>query len=381
MYENNFLLKFMDITMRGVKNYIFFIFLFSCIFVSANAQEKLSKVSWINWVDYTGNNTLENFKKLYNIKTLYSVVDSNEVLEAKLLSGQNGVDLVTPSQNFFIMMCEIGVFLKLDKTKIPNIKYVDQRISEKIDASMQANSLDYGIPYLWGTTGIGYNKQLVEQALGKSAPTDSWSLVFELDNIKKLAKYGVAFIDDPSEVINSLLAYMGIRDPKLADYEAAFNKLEAIRPYIAYFNSTRLVNELANGDICLAVGWSGDIQVSKIRSANSGNIVYSIPKEGAVMWVDILAIPKNAKNKDEAYCLINYLLDPKVMADISNETRFAHANTESSKYISKGFIQNHDVFISDDTLKRLFVVKIPDKKIRRLINRRWSRLKANNNYK
>jgi putrescine transport system substrate-binding protein len=376
--------------MYKIKNYIFFIILFSFSAVvkvqecSANVKystnsDDTSKISWINWVDFTGKNTLVNFEKQYNIKTLYSVVDSNEVLEAKLLSGQSGADLVTPSQNFFIMLCKIGMFLKLDPSKLSNIKYVDQRIVEKINASMHGNSLDYGIPYLWGTTGIGYNKQLIEQALGAEAPTNSWALVFELANIKKLAKYGVAFIDDPNEIIGSLLAYMGVTNPKLADYEVAFDKLETIRPYITYFNSTRLVNELANGDICLAIGWSGDIQISKIRSANSSNILYSIPREGALMWVDMLAIPKKSKNQDKAYCLINYLLDPKVMADISSETKFAHANNSSLKYLNKEFANNEDIFISDDTLKRLFVANIPDKTIIRLINRRWVRLKAKNN--
>ena len=262
---------------------------------------------------------MKDFEKKTGIKAYYDVYDSNEVLQGKLLSGKSGFDLVSPSHDFYKTQIRAGAFTKLDKSQLPNMKNLDPRLMKKISDSIDPGN-QYGIPYLWGTTGIGYNKKAVEKILGENAPTDSWALVFEPENMKKLQQCGVAFLDAPTEVLPSVMAYLGIPEDSLEikDYQQAVQKIKQVSPYVTYFHSSKSLADLANGDICVAIGWSGDMLMAQRRSKEANNgieIQYSIPKEGAAMWFDMLAIPADAPNKKAAHLMLNYLMEPKVIAD------------------------------------------------------------------
>ncbi|MGI9275448.1 MAG: extracellular solute-binding protein, partial [Endozoicomonas sp.] len=225
-----------------------------------------------NWTEYIGEDTIKNFREKTNTRVVYDVYDSNEVLEAKLLSGRSGFDLVSPSHDFYKTQVTAGVYAPLDKSKLPNLKNLDPQIMSVISESFDKDN-KFGIPYLWGTTGIGYNKAAVEKALGKDAPVDSWSLVFEPENMKKLQSCGVAFLDAPSEVLPSVMAYIGRPGDSVAlrDYQAAVEKIREVTPYVTYFHSSRSISDLANGDICVAIGWSGDMLMARDRAIDAKN--------------------------------------------------------------------------------------------------------------
>ncbi|MGB0361050.1 MAG: extracellular solute-binding protein, partial [Endozoicomonas sp.] len=300
-----------------------------------------------NWSDYIAEDTITNFEAETGINVRYDVFDSNEVLEAKLLSGKTGYDIVVPSASFMAKQIQAGVFKELDKSKLPEWKHLDADIMSIVSSFDQGNKHAY--PYLWGTTGIGYNPEQIKKYLGKEAPVDSWSLLFDEENIRKLSQCGVAFLNAPTEVIPAALNYLGL-DPNSTDqkdYSKAEELLMKIRPYVTYFHSSRFISDLANGDICVAIGWSGDVLQASDRAAEADNdvvIEYSIPKEGAAMWFDMLAIPKDAENIDEAYAFLNYLLKPKVMAEISNYVAYASANKASVALIDD---EIHPVIIAD----------------------------------
>ncbi|PJE80529.1 Putrescine-binding periplasmic protein SpuD [invertebrate metagenome] len=334
-----------------------------------------------NWIDYISPKTLENFQKATGIHTVYDVYDSNEVLEGKLLSGRSGFDLVSPSHDFYKTQVRAGVYMKLDKTRLPNLKNLDPGLMKRISDAFDKDNA-YGIPYLWGTTGIGYNRKAVEKVLGKEAPTDSWSLVFEPENMKKLQQCGVAFIDAPSEVLPSVMAYMGMPGDSLAmkDYREAVEKIKTVVPYIAYFNSSRMISDLANGDICVAVGWSGDMLMARDRAREANNeveISYSVPKEGSAMWIDMLAIPADARHKEAAHKMLNYLMEPDVMADITNHVTYANAVPEATAKVDKKIASDPAIYPDDNVMKRLFIFKELPRRLKSYITREWTRLKTN----
>ncbi len=278
--------------------------------VSLAVQAEEEKVLNIyNWSDYIADDTIANFTKETGIKVVYDVFDSNEVLEAKLLAGNIGFDLVVPSLAFLARQIQAGVFQPLDMTKLPNYKELDPELMAIVAGNDPDNK--YSVPYLWGTTGIGYNVEKVKEILGPDAPVDSWDLVFDPENLAKLNKCGVAFLDAPSEIIPAALFYLG-KDPNTFDTKLIKNEAKAhlkkLRPYITYFHSSQFINDLANGDICVAVAWSGDILQAGDRAAEADNgveVAYVIPKEGAGMWFDMLAIPKGAKHPNNALAFIN----------------------------------------------------------------------------
>ena len=239
----------------------------------AHASDKPSeKLYFYNWTDYIATDTVPNFTKKTGIDVVYDMYDSNEVLEGKLLSGRSGFDLVSPSHDFYKTQIRAGVYTPLDKSKLPNLKNLDPKIMKAISDNFDKDNT-YGIPYLWGTTGIGYNKAAVEKVFGKNAPVDSWALIFEPESLKKLQQCGVAFLDAPSEVLPSVMAYLGIPGNSLnmADYKKAVARMKALSPYITYFHSSRYLSDLANGDICVALGWSGDMMIARTRAQEAHN--------------------------------------------------------------------------------------------------------------
>lgn len=348
------------------------------LLVSAAAQAQPS-VSVYNWTDYIGETTLVDFQGSTGIKVIYDVFDSNETLEGKLLAGRTGYDVVVPSNHFLARQVKAGAFLKLDREQLPNWKNLDPVLLK----FLQENDADnlHSVPYLWGTNGIGYNVDKVKQVLGVDH-IDSWAVMFEPENLKKLSQCGVSFMDSADELFPAILNYMG-KDPrsnKPEDYKEAEAKLLTLRPYITYFHSSKYVSDLANGDICVAFGYSGDVfqAANRAKEANNGvNIAYAIPKEGSNLWFDLLAIPSDASNPKEAYAFINYLLDPKVIAKVSGVVGYANANPPAKQYMDAELVNNPEVYPPQAVLDKLYVSNTPTPAIMRLMTRSWSKVKSN----
>ncbi len=341
------------------------------------AEEKVLNI--YNWSDYIGEDTIKNFEKETGIKVTYDVFDSNEILEAKLVSGNTGYDLVVPSIQYLARQVQAGVFQPLDKSKLPNWKNLDPEIMARI-AKLDADNT-YAINWQWGTTGIGYNVAKVKAALGPNAPVDSWDLIFKPENISKLKSCGVAVLDTPQEILTAALKYLG-EDPNSFD-EATIRKGEAlltkIRPYITEFNSSEYINELANGDICVAVGWSGDVFQAQSRAQEAKNgidIQYNIPKEGAAMWFDMMAIPKDAKHPNNAHLFLNYVMRPEVMAGISNYVRYANANKAATPLLDKDIVENPNITPPPEMMAKLFTFAVVPPDVDRLYTRIWTKLKT-----
>ncbi len=334
-----------------------------------------------NWSDYIDTSLLTKFQKETGIKVVYDTFDSNEVLETKLLAGSTGYDVVVPSASFLARQIKAGVFQKLDKSKLPNLKNVWPEIAKQVALYDPGNQ--YAVNYMWGTTGIGYNIDKVKEVLGPNAPVNSWSLVFDPANMKKLQKCGVHFLDAPTEMIPAALNYIG-ENPDSKDatvIKKAEPVLQAVRPYVRKFHSSEYINALANGEICVAIGWSGDVLMARDRAAEAKNgvkIAYSIPKEGAVMWFDEMAIPADAPNPSGALKFINFMLDAKNAAAATNYVNYANGNLASQKYIDKGILADTAIYPDAKTVKKLYITTPYNAKIQKLVTRIWTRVKTGN---
>ena len=331
-----------------------------------------------NWTDYIGETTLADFKKATGINTGYDVFDSNETLEGKLLAGRTGYDVVVPSNHFLGKQIKAGAFQKLDRKQLPNWQNLDPALLKQLEKNDPGNQ--YSVPYLWGTNGIGYNVEKIKQVLGVDH-IDSWAAVFEPENMKKLSACGVAFLDSPDEMIPAMLNYLGL-DPNstnLDDYKKAEEKLLAVRPYVTYFHSSKYIGDLANGDICVATGFSGDILQAADRADEAGKgveIVYSIPKEGANLWFDMLAVPVDAKNVTEAHAFINYLLDPEVIAKVSDYVGYANPNVKAGEFMDPEVRNDESVYPPQAVLDNLFVSSELPANVQRAMTRSWTKVKS-----
>ncbi|MBP2170572.1 putrescine transport system substrate-binding protein [Erwinia toletana] len=348
--------------------------------VSAGTMAEQKTLHVYNWSDYIAPDTVANFEKQSGIKVVYDVFDSNEVLEGKLMAGSTGYDVVVPSSSFLARQLESGVFQPLDRSKLPNYKNLDPELMKKLEQHDPGNK--YAIPYLWATTGIGYNVEKVKAALGKDAPVNSWDLVLKPENLEKLKSCGVSFLDAPEEIFATVLNYLG-KDPNSSDAKdysgAATDLLLKLRPSIRYFHSSQYINDLANGNTCVAIGWAGDILQAKdraIEAKNGVDIAYSIPKEGALAFFDMLAIPKDAKNVDEAYQFINYLMEPKVIAEISNKMFYASGNKASVPLVEADVRNNPGIYPTEAAMAKLFILKVQDPKLDRVRTRAWTKVKS-----
>ena len=331
-----------------------------------------------NWSDYIGETTLADFQKETGIKPVYDVFDSNETLEGKLLAGRTGYDVVVPSNHFLGKQIKAGAFQKLDKSKLPNYSNLDPVLLKRLEQNDPGNL--YAVPYLWGTNGIGYNVDKIKAVLGVDK-IDSWSAVFEPENIKKLQSCGVAFLDSADEMMPTVLNYLGL-DPNSTnpeDYKKAEAKLLAVRPYVTYFHSSKYIADLANGDICIAIGFSGDMFQARNRAAEAKkgvNIAYTIPKEGGALWFDMLAIPKDSGNVKEAHAFINYLLKPEVIAQVSDSVGYANPNPGSDKLMEQSIRTDESVYPPQAVLDKTYVsVELPPN-IQRLMTRSWTKVKS-----
>lgn len=332
-----------------------------------------------NWSDYIAEDTIANFEKETGIKVTYDVFDSNEVLEAKLLAGNTGYDIVVPSLTFLSRQIQAGVFQPLDKSRFTQYGNLDPEMMAMLAKNDTDNA--HSVPYLWGTTGIGYNVAKVKAALGDDFPLDSWAMVFEPENLAKLKGCGVAILDTPSEIIPPMLGYLG-EEPNSFDpavIQKAVDRLTLLRPSITYFHSSQYINDLANGDICVAIGWSGDIIQAQARAAEADKgveVSYIIPKEGAPMWFDMLAIPKGAKNIDNAYLFIDYLMRPDVMAGVQNYVAYASANQAALPMVDKAILDDPGIYPTPEARKGLYTLAVLPPEVDRLFTRHWTTLKT-----
>ena len=332
-----------------------------------------------NWSDYIAEDTIAKFEQATGIQVNYDVFDSNEVLEAKMLAGNSGYDLVVPTADFLRRQVQAGVYAPLDKSKLPNLKHMDPELMAAA-ASYDADN-EHAVIYMWGTTGIGYNVDAVSQRLGAAAPVDSWALLFDAANAAKLATCGITMLDAPTEVIPAAMNYLGL-DPAStakADFDRAAELLAEIRPYVRYFHSSQYISDLANGDICLALGWSGDIFQARDRADEAGkgvSVAYSIPQEGALLWFDVLAIPKDARNKDAAHAFINFVMEPQITADITNYVWYASANKAAMALIDEEITSDPGIFPDAATLAKLWAAPVYNSRQDRDITRAWTRVRT-----
>ena len=349
----------------------------SCFALAGQASAQ-DTVNIYNWTDYIAEDTLVNFQRDTGIKPIYDVFDSNETLEGKLLAGRTGYDVVVPSNHFLGRQIKAGVFQKLDKSQIPNWKNLDPTLLARLQANDPGN--EYAVPYLWGTNGIGYNVDKVKEVLGVDS-IDSWDAVFKPENMKKLTKCGVAFLDSADEMLPTVLNYLGLdansTNPK--DYKKAEEVLMSVRPYVTYFHSSKYISDLANGNICVAIGFSGDVFQAKARAeeAKKGvNIAYIVPKEGGALWFDMLAIPKDSGNVKEAHAFINYLLKPEVIAQVSDYVGYANPNLAADKVMDESIRTDEAVYPTQAVLDKTYVSTELPPKVQRLMTRTWTKVKT-----
>lgn len=349
------------------------------VLASATHAQDEKVVNVYNWSDYIDESVLEKFTEETGIKVRYDVFDSNELLETKMLAGGSGYDVVVPTGTFLSRQIEAGAFQQLDFTKLPHASNMWDDV-KKVTAIYDPGN-EYSVNYMWGTTGIGYNEAKVEEALGADAPTDSLALFFDPANIEKLASCGVHMLDAPTEIIPAALKYLG-EDPNTKDPKViakAEDVLMAIRPHIQKFHSSEYINALANGDICAAFGWSGDVLQARDRAAeaDAGNtIVYKIPKEGALMWFDQMAIPADAPNPELGHQFIDFIMRAYVAAAASNYVNYANGNKAAQGLLDAGVIGDPAIYPSDETMKNLYSVTAYPPKVNRIVTRMWTKVKT-----
>jgi putrescine transport system substrate-binding protein len=332
-----------------------------------------------NWTDYIAPGVIDDFTRETGIKVRYDTFDSNDTLETKLLAGKSGYDVVVPTAYFLERQIKAGVFQKLDKAKLPNLANMWPEITQRLATYDPGNQ--YAVNYMWGTTGIGYNAKKARDALGADGGIDSWDIVFKPENLAKFKDCGVHMLDSSDDILAAALHYLGL-DPnttKEADLQAAADLMMKIRPYVRKFHSSEYLNAMASGEICFVVGFSGDIKQSQKRAAEARNgvdIVYVIPKEGAQLWFDNLAVPRDARNVDDAHAFINYLQKPEVAARNSNFISYANGNLASQKFIDKVILDDKSIYPDAAMMSRLYTINAHDPKTQRLMNRLWTRIKT-----
>lgn len=333
----------------------------------------------LNWSDYIAEDTVANFEKETGIKVTYDVFDSNEVLEAKLMTGKSGYDVVVPSLTFLARQIQAGVFLPLDKSKLSNLANMDPAIQSLIAQNDKDNT--YSANYLWGTTGIAYNEDMLKARLGDAAPIGDWKMIFEPEYISKMTDCGVYILDTPSEILPIALLYLG-EEPNSFDpavIQKGVDLMQKIRPYITQFHSSQVVDALANGDACLAIAWSGDVLQAANRATEAGKGVkvgYSIPKQGAPVWFDMMAIPKDAEHPNNAHLFINYILRAEVMAGIQNFVQYASGNAAAKPMVDESIRNDPRIYPTAEVQATLFSLAVIPPEVDRIFNRSWTTVKT-----
>jgi putrescine transport system substrate-binding protein len=345
---------------------------------SAGAPAAERVVNFFNWSDYIEPSVLTDFTAATAIRVQYDTFDSNDILETKLLAGKSGYDLVVPTAYFLQRQIKAGVFQKLDKAKLPNLVNAWDDISRRLAVYDPGNQ--YAVNYMWGTVGIGYNVGQARALLG-GQPIDSWDVLFKPELIARFKDCGVYMLDSSDDVLPAALHYLHL-DPNSAnpaDLEKAADLVTKVRPYVRKFHSSEYLNALASGDICLVLGFSGDVKQAQKRAAEAKNgveIGYAIPRDGAQLWFDNLAIPKDAEHPDEAHALIDYLLKPEVAAKNTNFIAYANGNAASRAFVDPAILNDRGIYPDADMMARLYIIAAHDQKSQRLMNRLWTRVKT-----
>jgi putrescine transport system substrate-binding protein len=347
---------------------------------ASNARGTAERVVNVyNWSDYMAPGIGEDFTRQSGIKVRYDVFDSNDTLEAKLLAGKSGYDVVVPTGYFLERQIKVGIFQKLDKSKLPNLANIWPEIAQRLAKYDPGNQ--YAVNYMWGTTGIGYNTAKVREVMGPAATINSWEVVFSPDNLARFQNCGVHMLDSSDDILPAAMNYLGI-DPNAsveADLHKAADLISKIRPFVRKFHSSEYVNAIAIGEICLAVGFSGDVKQAQKRATEARNgvdVAYAIPKEGAQLWFDNLAIPRDARNVAEAHAFIDFLQQPEVAARNSNYLSYANGNLASQKFIDRAIIEDKTIYPDEAMMQRFYTLNARDPKTERLMNRLWIRIKT-----
>jgi len=357
---------------------------FATLLSAATVRADEEKVLNIyNWGDYIADDTVANFEKETGIKVRYDLFDSNEALHAKLVAGMSGYDIVVPGSHFAKMQIQAGLLQKLDKSKIPNLANLDPAIQAQL-AKMDPGN-EHLVDWLWGYTTVGINADKVRKALGTTPmPDNAWDLVFKPEYMAKLKDCGVSFLDTPSEILPIALKYLG-KDPRSKnpdDYKAAGEMLKAVRPYVTRFSGSGsdYIDQMAKGQLCAVIGWSGDIMIAKDKSAkarNPQNLQVELPKMGGLLFFDTMAIPKDAKHPENAYKWINYILRPEVDASLTNKVFYANPNKAAMKFVNPALAKDKAVFPDPAALSTMIAPDTPDQATLRLITRTFTNFKAN----
>ena len=332
-----------------------------------------------NWSDYIDPKMLDAFTKETGIRVVYDTYDNNEILETKLLAGRSGYDLVVPSGPFLQRLIRAGVFQPLDKAKIPNLVHAWPEIAGRLATYDPGNA--YAVDYMWGTTGIGVNLGLVRERLGAAQPLNTWTLVLNGGLLNKLKDCGVMLLDSPEDLIPSLLPAYGLKadTKRWDDITQVTDALFKVRGAVRKFHSSEYINGLANGDLCLAVGYSGDVMQAKKRAEEAKNdveVAYYVPREGALMWFDAFAIPKDAPHAAEAHAFIDYMMRPEVAAANTNFVSYASGNAAARKFVKAEILGNPGIYPDDATMQRLFVNTAWDDRTQRFVTRAWTRVRT-----
>lgn len=342
-----------------------------------SAAQAGSTLNVANWTDYIDQKALEEFTKETGIKVVYDTYDSNEILETRLLAGGTGYDIVVPSATFLQRQIKAGIFQKLNKSLVPNLKGIASDITSRLAVYDPGN--EFSVPYMWFTTGIAYNVAKIKDRLGDKA-MDSWDLVFKPENMRKLADCGVYFLDSPEDILAIAAKYAGL-SPDLRDAHSvrkAVDVVSRVRTYIRKFHSSEYINALASGDICIAIGWAGDSFQARTRAREAGagvDIEYVIPREGTLMSLDALAIPKDARHVAEAHKFIDFLLRPEIAARNTIVTNFANPVSASRALLPATIAENRSIYPDDSMTRKLFTVATKEADIQKVITREWSRVK------
>jgi putrescine transport system substrate-binding protein len=345
---------------------------------SAAAAKSAEVLHVYNWADYIAESTIRDFEARTGIKVVYDIYDSSEVTQTKLLTGQSGYDVVVTSGAATSRLIAGGALGKLDRSKLSNFGNLDPQLMQRITIYDPGN--EYAVPYLWGTTGIGYNPDKVEQVLG-TRTIDSLAAVFDPAVAAKLAQCGITWLDAPADVFQLALIYLGLdaNSHRPEDVAAAETLLTRVRPYVRYFHSSQYLNDLANGEVCVSIGWSGGIEQARTRGAQGATpveVVYVIPKEGAPLWTDLIEIPVDAPHPENAHRFIDYLLEPEVIAEVTNTVGQANGNAASLPHVAEAIRNDPAIYPSTEVYGRLTIDRTWSQKLTRDVNRAWTRIKS-----
>jgi putrescine transport system substrate-binding protein len=338
-----------------------------------------SEVKIYNWVDYIGETTIADFEKATGLKVIYDTYDAAETVEAKVMAGSTGYDIIDIASTSLPRFIPAGAFMKLDKSKLPNWKNLDETILKVLNDRDPGNQ--HTMPYMWGTTGITVNLDMVKQMLGEGVPIDSMELLLNPKFMEKLASCGVNILESPEDVITMTLAYLG-KDPNSedpADFEAVVEAFKPVRPYIKTFDAANYLNALPNKELCVSMTWSGDYATATARAKEVGvelNLAYNVPKSGSPAWFDVMVIPADAPNPEGAHLFLNYLMEPEVIAKCTHTTNYAHANKAAIAFTDKSVLEDPAVFPTEEIKERLYIAATLSQKGERARTRAWNKIKT-----